>query len=190
MKVPDQKIEKALPKNDVRFYLNEAYLEVPEGDPQADDRKGTLIATDGYILAVVPVELDRGDTQGFVKPEALAAARKQKTSRHHGVTAPLFLTGAHVLFDKTTIPRNLDDWAKYPDWRKAVPENLKDAQAGKFDVCFNAALLARLAEAIGTGGMVKLTFQKREDGTINPAAAITVTPYSGDSYGVLMTARG
>jgi len=149
------KIESAACPDSVRFVLTEPYLDVQTAADGA--RTGQLVATDGMIMAIVPVVLDEHDTSGWVGIAPLQAARKSAGSKRPtelvansaaqfaGCTmprssvwppavAPVILPG-----DTAPIPPN------FPNWRQVlVPSSSDDIL-----VTFDMALLVRLAKAIG-----------------------------------------
>lgn len=126
MKLPESKIEKAVAVKDVRYYLNDVWLDV-------ENRRA--IATNGHICAVVPVEIDPEDTSGPVSIESITQARKLK-SQH------IQTNGALVLDNGASFPR--PEKANYPDIDKVIPNKSEYAVS----VGIDAALLLKLAEAI------------------------------------------
>ena len=61
------------------------------------------IATNGHILAIVPVAFDSGDTEGWLTPAALTQTRKM-TPKSLGELA-ISLNGEQVLSDGTKMTR-------------------------------------------------------------------------------------
>lgn len=182
MKYPDTKIELAAGKSDVRAYLNAPYLDV-------DNAK--LVATDGHILAVLPVELDDGDTSGPVPIEAMKVARQRVNLRDENgaKTDPCIKcnTAAEVN-SGASFPQG-DMETKYPDYERVMA---KRPQVDP-DITFDAKLLINLVDALsdrGEGSIVSLWFAKDPDGSINPNAGIRVeVAEHPDRIGTLMTCR-
>jgi len=170
------KIEEAVSLDSARGLLCHAYLEIDAANPE----KGTLVATDGHMLACAPVKVDEGDTAGPVSPEALERARKLVKGRN-GV-ATLSAGADHKLEDGSILPRpngkDLDGTPiPYPDWRQVVPACAGDpAGPGRFTVGVNIDLLTAAAKAIGAK-YLRLTFMVQGDG--ETLAPIKVEPSSG-----------
>lgn len=133
MKLPNTEIEMAVAKNDIRKYLNHAHLDV---------EKGRMIATDGKILAVVPVETDEEDTTGPVSLDAIKAARKGPKKSEATVIAngSLRVPMQGLTMDRPT------DLGTFPD----VDRPLNMARDGRLgpSICFDPALLADLGRAL------------------------------------------
>jgi len=186
MKVTDQKIEQCQAKSDVRYFLRDIYLDKQDAD------KPVLVATNGNILAVIPAIDADNDTEGFISAEALKAARRKECG---SVT----LNGAQDVLNGPSFPRPLttDDGrpdAKYPDWRRVVPEN-----PGKPDICLDAELVIRLARALcdvkgNAPKMLRLHLARTDSGEIDRTGAVYVEPDLSDpaemgTFGVIMPCR-
>ena len=181
------KIELAASKDSKRYVLNEPYLDM-------EDRltgKGTLVATDGQICAIVPVELDENDSEGYVSADVLKANRKQGFDSN-SVT----VNGKAQFENGDTMSRHgkiaVGEAYKYPNWRAIVPnfENSKTVS-----VALDAKLLNRLADAIGTEGVV-LTFAVENDGQVFDAIEVKPTSTGKvkvstehDAKGIIMPIR-
>jgi len=121
MKLPAQKIETAAQKNDVRYYLHGAYLNVETSE---------LVVTDGHILVKHSVEIDDGDISGIIPLEAFAYARKTKSERiTTAKAAPLANRDGWIGDDTTGVPTAYVNGATFPlidgtfpDYLKVVPE--------------------------------------------------------------------
>ncbi len=175
MKIPTLKIESATAKKDVRKCMESARLDV---------ENQRLIATDGHILAIIPAEIDDGDTTGPISVEAIKAARKSKSER-------IKANGSLVLDNKAEFPR--EDLGQYPDVDRVFKLGAADKRdESHIDVRFDARLLLRLAEAISTSCKdslgVQLSFTRRDDGTIDDTAPILVFGKDGGK-GLLMPMR-
>lgn len=138
-----------------------------------DAAKGTITATTGQMLAVVPVETEEGDVSGAVTIEALKAARKAKAS--------LGLNGSQHIAGGASFPRPTD--INFPPYEYVIPSF---AGVETVSISFDPALLMALAKAIGCGGKklgVTLTFNAKE-----PLAPIRID-HDGEAFGVLMPMR-
>lgn len=172
----DCKIELAASKDKNRHVIAETYLDIADG-------KGVLVATDGRILAAVPVALDAADVAGYVSHACLKAARK---TAPRGDDAIVTLNGVATFHDGSTMPRTVDNAdSKYPNWRQVVPAPY---EAPAIVIRLDALRLWKLAQAMGTQA-VCLTIQA-------PDKPFLVTPQSGGKYSgycaapVCMEARG
>lgn len=135
------KIELAASKDAGRPAIGEPYLDIKDGT-------ANLIATNDKILAVVPVELDAGDTPGFISGECLKAGRKLTRE-----TVQITTNGVCTFSNGATLPREgVAKDSQFPNWRAVVPA--KDANDGGIVVVLDAALLWQLAQAMGTTGVL------------------------------------
>ena len=178
MHTPSKLIEKAaaqtLAASTYREYLTHAYLDV---------ERQRLIATNGQIMAIVPVICEDSDTSGYVTLDALVLARKAK--------ANIAANGSLALSDGRVLPRpDADTVGKYPDIDRVLPA----APIGQADIYLDANLLYRLAQAISRkaekhdGLRIGLTFAKNSDGTIDHTRGVRVDGYD-DACGVIMPMR-
>jgi hypothetical protein len=165
----------------------------PIAEPFLDvkDAKGTLVATNGMAMALVPVEIETEDDAGYCSAEVLKAARK---SAVRGFPAHIKLNGNATVNDSLTMPRNGkantskvngQSPSRFPNWRQVIPA--ADRAIG-FTVTLDAKLLWTLAQAIGTQA-VTLEFENKD------ARSVNVKPFHmkdapcacPDARGVLMT---
>lgn len=162
------KIEKAASKDAAREIINSASLE-----------GNKLIATDGKILAVVPVKNDDGDKDAVIPSKALAAARKG-ASKHmplaidtSGDRIKIMCTkdGSDIYMDK--LPTN------FPKWKQVLPKKKRKELKVKID----PRLLWDLCQALGTdkGEGVVLSISTDSNAAIHVSA--------GDAYGLIMPMR-
>lgn len=151
-----------------------------------DTEANLAVATDGRMMALVPIELDELDTTGPLPPDALQAARKLAKKNNHS-DCLLMCNGDIRLSNGVSMPRpttgGVDgELPPYPKYQQVVPD--KDRPV-KFAIAFNAALLADLAGALGCE---IVTLQFRDE--LSP---IVVLPSEAGSVagakGVLMPAR-
>jgi hypothetical protein len=139
--------------------------------------KRQAMATNGHILAIVPVHNAKGDTDGWLSPDALKLARKVAPKSVDPIT--ISLNGSQVLPDGTQMTRPGND--EHPPDISGI---LHSAQANrKFKIGINASSLKDLAEALGSE-LIML-----EIGT--PDSAILVRPiHSKDGErGLIMPVR-
>ena len=148
MKIQKQcKIEKAASKDATREILNYILIDTQDG-------KSNAVATDGKMMAIVPVELCDGDDAGaerLLPVKALTEARKQAKQAKESTIG---LNGAAHMPDgmSFSVPEYMAA-TKYPNYR-AVSKPAKEYKT----VCFNAKALYELSQAIGAVGD-KVTLQ-------------------------------
>lgn len=158
------KIHKCVADDQGRYAMNHAKLEIDA------DGKARLVATDGRMLAVVPVTETEADTAGFVSPEVIAEALKGSGDAEAEIVANGSLRvqtkRGRLEFDRP--PEGAEYGREFPRWRQVVP---------KGDVVHRIALnpqyLLAVAEAIGSGSSVVLEW--RENGAplvVRPAGPI------------------
>ena len=178
------KVEKVASKDRSRPVL--AHLFVREGD---EPGSGTLEATDSYALVRVPVELDEGDTAGFVTSATLTEARKGAV----GGEVELTVNGSVSYRTKEggEVSATRPEPGKFPDTAQLFPSELST-----FEVGLNPKLLLGLAEAMGSADRVKLTFARKSGSSVacdsDPLRPILVEPLTGGvdgANGILMPVR-
>ena len=159
----EHKIEKALQKETgTRFQTEYALLE-----------DGNLVATNGRILAVVPVEVDDADTNGLVSKEAIVQARKGISKG--GLCAIGCNSGLHLERQGMTLDRPFQESEDtFPSWKTVIPS--ADATVRKITI--NAKALHDLASALASDA-VTLHLQEED------FRAILVTG-DNDATGVIM----
>ena len=171
MKLPNRQIFKASGNKDARFYLNEPYLDIDEK---------AVVATDGHVLAVCPVELDDGDTSGPITEESIKAAIKLSTVKTRSMkTANVKANGMLVLDNGATYPR--PDNVTFPDYHRVIP----DINKAEMVISFDAKKLKDLADAINTPGSSVVTLHIKDNNTAFYVDSDTMS----DCYGVLMPCR-
>lgn len=183
------KIEKAASTDETRLSLMDPRLDL-------QDKKGpVMVATDGKILAVIPVTVDEKDVAGMVPIEALLCGRK--AGKVLGQTQLLLEKDtAKEAMTSATYRRSSD--LSYPNWRQVIPNSARSEVKLSFDI----RLLAKLANAIGVGagtgkgkgdggdGIITLHIAKDADGEIRGQDPVRVTAKAGgDAVGVLMPCR-
>lgn len=131
--------------------------------------KAALFATNGRVLAVVPVDHADADTEGSVPVEALEAYRKKDG-------AAVALNGTAKVLPSGAEFRRMN--VTPPDAAAIVRDSVRD-RAGFMDLFLDAAELERLFTALGrtkdtTGIMLRIATQA--DGTIDDSAPMFVHP--------------
>ena len=159
------KIEAAVCPDQFRYGLTHIRVDCQGPSP-------VLVATNGNILAVVPVELEPGDTEGDLPAAVVAEARKacgRKVERF-SVKANGHIEYATKV-GTVTLPRK--EFGRFPDWRSVVPDadRLTVGPSKDFRVGIDPSLLLSVSEAIGAG-RVELRF----GGALDP---ILVYPCAG-----------
>lgn len=124
--------------------------------PGADEGTGSLVATDGRMLAALPVELHDADADGAVTVEAFQAACKQGGMGRAWDLVRMEANGSLKLASGASFPRPEDQG--YPEWRRILPNLPELGARDTVSVCLNPDLLAKLAAA-GAGGFCTLTFR-------------------------------
>ena len=138
--------------------------------------KRHAMATNGHILAIVPVAFDSGDTEGWLTPAALTQTRKM-TPKSLGDLA-ISLNGEQVLSDGTKIIRPNEE--QPPKFAPLVEKARKDR---KFKIGLNATLLKSLADALGSDELI-LNF-----GSPEAAVMVTTLQPETETMGLLMPLR-
>ena len=149
------KLHRACAKENSRYAINGAYLDKYGESP-------LLVATNGRILAAVPVDDADGDTAQIVPADAVKNA-----TTGAGVFGLISANG-HIKSSRgpgkpeTEYPK-FDDDARFPVWRDVVP-NAEDSSKGEWlTIGLDASLLHDLANAIGSDGKVRLRIRLNPD---------------------------
>lgn len=155
MYLPDTKIEKATAKgNGSRPMLEQVYY---------DAEKSRVMACDGFVLAVVPVESSEDDLDfsGPLTDQALKMARQGGKSASRKID---FDNGNYVFESGATLPRPAGPHT-YPDVDAIIP---KDGDE-RVKVCLSAKRLYDLAQAVCASGdkdlQVELSIDAEHSGT-------------------------
>ena len=159
------KIEKCVSTDESRPNLNNIYIS-----------RRHAMATNGRILAIVPVQVQEDDETGWLSPEALKHARKVSAKGLDSVQ--IVLNGAQVLSDGTIM--NRPDGENPPHTFRI----LRDAHSNrKYRIGVNAHYLNDLSDALGNEELIL------EIG--DPNSAILVRPVHGEqgTVGLLMPIR-
>lgn len=141
------KIEKAASTNETRRQLVNPYLDLK------DKNKPVLVATSGRALAVIPVTLDEGDTQGYVSAAALKESRKKENKFNDSI----MVNGNETVGRVSFVRPNEQDIGVFPNWRQI---DIKAGAEKVLQLGIDTGLLADLAKALGSDGIVTLTFYR------------------------------
>ena len=169
MKALHSKIELAVSKDTSRPQIGHVHLDVD---------KSRLLATNGHIAAIVPVQLDSGDTSGPISIDAIKQARKEdKRSGDYHIRA----NGGLELSNGAMLPRE-SDVQQFPDIDRVINPNGEPVVS----VSFNAKLLYELAQALGTTnrGQHQVTLEIRDENNV-----ILVTARGCEAHGAIMPMR-
>lgn len=169
MKLPKTKFEKAVNPKEVRSYIADAHF---------DGKR--LLATNGHIMVVIPVEAEEGDVAGPVPSEAVKQARTAKVDS-------IVLDKDKVVAGGVIFPR--ENKGKYPD----VDQVIKGAASGtsKPDLVLNAKLMHDVALGLCTDAkypIINVWFKRDEEGKIDKKAPLRVESAKGsdDGFGLIM----
>jgi len=141
MLIPNGKIEKLVSKDVSRPVLTETYLKISD-DKRSSAPEAFLEATNSLALVRIPVDVDDGDTAGFIPVEAILEARKTKA-------VGLMANDDVVRVEKggRAVEWKREDVGSWPDSDRLIPE------PSQTYICFDAGLLHDLAMALGTKGV-------------------------------------
>lgn len=142
------KIERAASNDETRYEINNIKI---------NGEKKQLIATNGKILACVPVEIEKDDDigSGVLTKGAIIEARKQ--GKRSGMTE-IKLNGSFEMPNKAQLPRpDKSNTGVFPYYEQAIPK-----RKTHFAVTINPDLLMDLVKALGHehGNGVTLEFSK------------------------------
>lgn len=170
------KPEASASKDQTRPVLTHLYLRITG---EGDARIGRLEATDSYKLVSIPVEVEDGDTEGFIPVEVLKAARKASRGSS---AVQIEANGGLVIEDGTTYPR--PEPGTWPKTDQLIPTDTTE-----FEVGLSARFLWDLAQAFGDDRVV-VKFTAAKDGSPDPLRPIHVRPMgSAEGVAILMPVR-
>ena len=165
-----------------------------------DALKPRAIATDGKMMAVVPVTIDGDDVlhegTALIPTESLKSARKMTTRKrpaYIGINETSVGTSVGAgrvcttkLVDSTTTsyPRDY----QFPRWREVVEGISPKEGVSTMKLALNPKLLLACAEAIGAGCSV--TIEIPMDGNkVDHQAPVRITGDHPDAFAILMQIR-
>jgi hypothetical protein len=151
-------------------------------DPERDNLKNVFVsqrharATNGKLLAIVPITSEKDDTPGWMTPEALKQARKSSSAGLESLR--IELNGAQALPDGTILER--PDTGHPPK----IFRLLRQAHSGRvFKIGLNAAYLRTLSDALGSEELIL------ECGLPNQAVLVRAVHESNGAIGLIMPVR-
>jgi hypothetical protein len=122
-----------------------------------DGANGRLSASDGFMLAVVPVTLDDDDVPGLVHADALTSAAKDCPKREGVVTLyvleDIVRSVGHACFPRT---RGVSEYDTFPDLSRVIPRNahVKASELTGAQTALNPTYLMKAHKALGGIGTV------------------------------------
>lgn len=140
-------ILKVCPKQASRYAMNHLHLDATRRESGSGEARGTLYATDGRILASVPVTLGDEDVSGFVTVDALAHASKVPVGGRRSLSAHVSANGVLKTVDGRTFPRPTE--GEFPRVQAVLDTLPELGGEGTFSVTLDPELLATLAGAVG-----------------------------------------
>ena len=159
------KLEKVVSKDPAREHLQNIWI-----------TKHHAFATNGMILAAIPIAQDKDDTAGWLSADALKLARKQSSTDDIRIE----LNGVQKLPDGTTLLRPDDS----NTFQKIAPILMRSYRHRKSSIALNARLLKDLADALGTEEIV-LEIGKSSD----EALLVRSMAKGNDARGLIMPIR-
>jgi hypothetical protein len=192
----NSKPEKCIATEPFRHHINNAFLDVD---------KSRLVATNGHMLACVPVEIEEGDATGFVSSDALKQARKGLKTRDTLATIACngSLRTQGVTFERPPWraaieyePAKLEDGSANPKAHETKPgvpfppyeQVMVEYSATDPDVVrvgLNAKYLLELAQALGANPAfpgVELRIKREKDGSASLSPVQVLLYGKGESY--------
>lgn len=151
-------------------------------DGQPIPGKGRLFATDGAMMAIIPVETNEHDVFGVITPESLAMARKLAGKRGE---IDMTANGSLAIANGPAYPRPDKDLAGTWTSDQTLSQVVPNVDVG-IRVCLDAVKLAKLAAALGKE-KVYLTFD-----SANPSETVIrvdVSRDAGCAWGLLAPCR-
>lgn len=184
------RIQSAAAVDPTRYAISEVLFE--------KDKEGArLVATDGRILAVVPVVEAEGDVPGYIERQTLIEATKGRT-RSKPDAALLLPEEGKVLFatkaGMVEAKRPDAEHLRFPDYRGVIP---KSYPAG-LQITLSASHLRNLIDALGANhddlDGITLRFQadEKDSSKIDQHSPVRVEPCSSlnEAFGVIMPIKG
>jgi hypothetical protein len=146
-------------------------------DPYLDSKAERLISANGHGLVALPVETEKDERSRYLACNLLKAARS--------FGEPLALA---EIEDQEVVEYGVlwptAQERTFPEWKKLVPKWARGSP-GTFTFALDPALLARMANAMGLGGVCLTVELGRPEGQPSP---IIVQPLNdrGEELGLLM----
>lgn len=172
----------------------------PEIVASTDDSRGSIcqpqlvgnnvVATNGRILAVIPVEREITDTDGPIPSKAFRMARANGGDGRM-VTMPLHKASVSFKRDGEITVLKRQDKGRFPDYQNVIPP----VSRKEIHFAMDYRLLAELGDALGTRGPVILSLGLNQNGLLASHDPIVVRSIESgigrgnDAMGVLMPMR-
>jgi len=170
MKLPNTKIESVVSDDKSREVITHVYLD-------AEGKR--LVACNGFVLAVNPVEVEDRDTSGLISVDAIKLARKTAPKRvepHVLANGDLRVPLASATLDRPE--------GKYPDFNQVIP--VVNTENTSPTLVIDAKLLYELSKALcEDGNRVALWVNPVTTGPIYVKPTGQFMKESGN-YGVIM----
>lgn len=145
-------------ENDGRPTLAHALVE------RLTETRGRIIAADGFMMGVFPVELDPGEPEGLVKASLLYyASRFERYRSAGGRDVPDHVYGMQLedgwveMPDGSRHPRQLEDVPAYPS-RQAILQGVQPSDNALGRIALDPVFLRRAQRALGYSAVVILDF--------------------------------
>lgn len=128
-----------------------------------------VVATNGYILAIVPVDADDNDQSGIIPYDVVKESQKAAGRKNPAVFDMSEAGNGTVSFPgkvgKVICDTQDGTFPKYQqivpeekhDYTETVPDRKEREQLGTVTITFNVNLLADLAKAMGVKGQIHMT---------------------------------
>ena len=176
------KIEEAASEDTRREAINSVHVAKVDGSAKA-------VATDGRIMALVPVELEEGDSENVsVRPDAFTVARKEAKSRKN-LLSLIKLNGSATV--------KLEDGERsfayvglqYPNFAQVLPKPAEKTVQVALDIKLLTRLWKALGGEAGKEAGVILTVALGADGKADTFRPVEVKTRCGGGYGIIMQMR-
>lgn len=151
--------------------------------------KDCLIATNGRVLVVVPVEDTDGDVSGILSADAMKLAGR---GEKRGETTIASLNGSETgpiarVFGKDSITADFPHVeGNFPDWEAVIPK----PSTTDLTVILSGKQLKNVIDALGVAGDnldgVRFSFKRNSEGGIDNRAPVRVEASGNDAYGCIM----
>lgn len=172
------KVFAAASREDSRYNIGSILFE-------RDDDGARLVATNGRILAVVPVEDADGDVPGMISQDAIREAVKARTNAQPDaqVLLPDEKVAKVMMKHGGLAEHSRPDETSFPEWKAVLPK-----AKNPVSITLSARYLRDLADALGVAGDgITLTFDL-QNGKIDGGLPVRVDASSpgNHSYGAIM----
>lgn len=143
-------IEQAASIDETRLSMQNLYFE-----KQAQD--GVIVATDGRILAVIPIKASEVEKSGYVNKQALIDGRKVIPKAFGSIEVKI---GKETTLVHNSAQYPIDQDLRFPNWQQVIPKK------GDIQITFNPVLFAKLVKAMGIkkGESITLGISKKGNG--------------------------